>query len=55
MIFTGKNKIIGFKQIVKEKYFGLLDKLLCLIRTCEQNPFKKSLNCYGNVIFWKEN
>lgn len=36
MIFTGKNKIIGFKQNVKTKtqaetYFGLLDKLLSLI------------------------
>lgn len=45
MIFTGKNKIIGFKQNAKTKtqaktYFGLLDKLLSLIRTNLQNTFQ---------------
>lgn len=45
MIFTGKNKIIGFKQNVKTKtqaetYFGLLDKLLSLIWTNLENTFQ---------------
>lgn len=57
MIYTGKTKLLDSSKIQNtETHFGLLDKLLCLIRNSQlkKKPFQKR-NCYKNVIFWKEN
>lgn len=53
-----QNYWIQAKHKTTETNFGLLDKLLCLIRTSQlkkTKPFQKRKLLLKNVIFWKEN